>query len=604
MNLMQGVKPSNDGLWQFRIWAPYAEKMMLIIHEQGQDTSLDMVPDEYGFWVLTSEFSATKNILYKYAINRPDNVFPDPCSRFQPFGVHGFSQTYPDHFTWKSTDFSNSLPVSDWIIYELHIGTFSDSGDFNGAIDKIPYLKSLGVTHIEIMPVCAFSGQRNWGYDGVYPFSVHASYGGGDALKAFVDKAHQMGMGIILDVVYNHLGPEGNYLSQYGPYFTHQYHTPWGDALNFDGEHSTCVRHFFIQNAIQWLDEYRIDALRLDAVHAIVDNSWPHFLRELATEVKRHFAKGAVSKLLIAESDLSDVRMVQPFEVGGMGMDAQWLDDFHHCIHSLLTGERNGYYMDYGTLDHLIHCYNRGFVYNREYSPFRKRMFGSDSSVVSKDKFVAFIQNHDQVGNRFFGERLSVLLTESENKTAAVLLMLSPFVPLIFMGEEYLEKNPFYYFVSHEDQDLNEAVARGRKEEFKGFDFKEYEGNNPAEMSAFNDSKLDWTLPSSPLNMRYLNWYKALIQIRKYFLGLKLISDAKAEQSETGLLCLHSVKDHAGFMLLVNFTDQQLNHDLKPPFDKHTMLYDMNLQRTESQAAKLTLDPKSFVLIESPARYE
>ncbi len=364
------------------------------------------------------------------------------------------------------------------------------------------------------MPVCQFPGNRNWGYDGVYPFAPQNSYGGPDGLKRLVDACHDKGLAVVLDVVYNHLGPEGNYLACFGPYFTDRYKTPWGEAINFDGPYSDEVRHYFIANALYWIDEYHVDALRIDAIHGIFDFGAHHFLRELAEAV------GALKEVLgreihlIAESDLNDVRVINEPEIGGYGLDAQWNDDFHHALHTLITGESHGYYEDFGELSHLAKAYSEGFVYSGQYSNYRRRRHGSSSRDRPPSQFVVFSQNHDQVGNRVASDRLSSTQPLEKLKLAAGAVLLSPFVPLLFMGEEYGERSPFHYFVSYADEALVEAVRKGRKQQFARSG-RQGEAADPQNEASFLDSMIDIGGQKSNEQKILLQFYRELIRLRK-----------------------------------------------------------------------------------------
>jgi maltooligosyltrehalose trehalohydrolase len=439
-----------------------------------------------------------------------DRDRPDPASRYQPEGVHGPSEVV-DHtaFSWTDKGWSG-LALQSMIMYELHTGTFTPEGTFDAIISRLGDLKDLGINAIELMPVAQFPGKRNWGYDGVYPFAVQNSYGGPEGLKRLVNACHARDIAAILDVVYNHLGPEGNYVGEYGPYFTDKYRTPWGNAINFDGSYSDEVRNFFVRNALSWITDYHIDALRIDAIHGIFDYSARHFLRELGEAV--HARAGELGRRIyvIPESDLNDVRVISPPELGGYGLDAQWNDDFHHCLHTLLTGEKSGYYKDFGAIDQMERAYRDGFVYSGQYSPFRKRRHGSSSKDRPASQFVVFSQNHDQVGNRMQGERLSSLVSFEALKLAAGCVILSPYLPLLFMGEEYGETAPFLYFVSHSDPGLIEAVRNGRKEEFKAFGW-EGEPPDPQDERTFLASELHWEERTKGSHETLLRFYKQLI---------------------------------------------------------------------------------------------
>jgi len=449
--------------------------------------------------------------LYKYIL---DGVVerPDPASRLQPEGVHGPSMTVDlSEFPRSGRSWQNH-PLDNYIIYELHIGTFTPGGTFEAAIERIPYLRELGVTAVELMPVAQFPGERNWGYDGVYPYAVQSSYGGPGELINLIDALHGAGLAVILDVVYNHLGPEGNYLRDFGPYFTDKYQTPWGDAINYDGPESQRVRDFFIGNALYWLFEFGFDALRLDAVHGIFDKSPVHILKEMKQAVMS--MPGGKGKYLIAESDLNETCLVDPPEKEGYGLDAQWNDDFHHCLHTLLTGESDGYYMDFGSTEALKKAYSEGFVFTGQFSGFRGRQHGTPSRHVPPGKLIVHSQTHDQVGNRMMGDRLSASLPQEKLRFAAAAVILSPYVPLIFMGEEYAEDAPFQYFISHSDPSLVEAVRKGRIEEFSSFRWKGVPPD-PADKATFLGSKLNIALAKRQPNAGMLEFYRKLIRIRQ-----------------------------------------------------------------------------------------
>ncbi|MBE0556970.1 MAG: malto-oligosyltrehalose trehalohydrolase, partial [Proteobacteria bacterium] len=423
--------------------------------------------DEDGYWSVDVQ-DLQAGAKYWYRLNGT-SLRPDPASHAQPDGVHGPSQIV-DHRSFRWSDRTwKGIPLERLVIYELHVGTFTPEGTFEAIVPRLAELHSSGITAIELMPLAQFPGHRNWGYDGTYPYAVQNTYGGAQELKILVDACHRMGLAVILDVVYNHLGPEGNYLREYAPYFTDQYRTPWGMAVNFDGPHSREVRAYFIQNALHWLGNYHIDGLRLDAVHAIYDQSAIPFLRQLSEDVGRFRKETGRNCHLIAESDLNDPRMIRPPELGGFGMDAQWSDDFHHSMHALLTGERAGYYADFGGIHHLATALGEGFVYTGQYSHYRKRIHGDSVLDRPPAQLVIACQTHDQVGNRKHGDRLSTLVSFEALKASRALHLLSPYIPLLFMGEEYAEERPFLYFVSHTDEALIEAVRKGRREEFAGF---------------------------------------------------------------------------------------------------------------------------------------
>jgi maltooligosyltrehalose trehalohydrolase len=443
------------------------------------------------------------------------NAYPDPRSPWQPLGVHGPSRSL-DHsrFAWTDQRWQ-APPLSEAIIYELHIGTFTPEGTFVAAIEKLDDLAALGITHIEIMPVAEFPGQRGWGYDGVDPYAPHHAYGGPDGLKRLVDACHAKGIAVILDVVYNHLGPDGNYLGKFGPYFTGQHRTTWGDAINFDGPGSDEVRRFFIDNALMWLRDYHMDGLRLDAVHAMFDHSAVHFLEQLTGEVDRLSASLGRPLVLIAESDLNDPRVVRPLPAGGFGMHAQWSDDFHHALHSLLTGEQSGYYADFGSMDDLAQTLTHVFAYNYRYSPFRGRTHGRPVADLPFHHFVSYLQNHDQIGNRATGERIHHTIPHQAFKLGAALLFSAPFIPLIFQGEEWAASTPFQFFTHHQSQELGDLVREGRRQEFAAFGWDPRQVPDPQSEQTFLASKLRWEEAEQEPHASMLNWYRALIRLRK-----------------------------------------------------------------------------------------
>jgi maltooligosyltrehalose trehalohydrolase len=435
-------------------------------------------------------------------------------SRWQPDGVHGPSRVVdPGAFEWTDGEW-RGIPMADYIIYELHVGTFTPAGTFDGVIDDLPRLRELGVTAIEIMPIGEFPGGRNWGYDGAHLYAVQSTYGGPDGLKRLVDAAHAAGMAVVLDVVYNHLGPEGNYLDAFGPYFTDRYRTPWGRAVNYDGAGSDEVRRLVIDNALYWVTEYHVDGLRLDAVHGIFDFGALHVLQELAEAVHRQAEQLGRTVVVIGESDLNDPKLIRLPEEGGYGLDAQWSDDFHHAVHVALTGERSGYYADFGGVEMIAESLREPFVYALRYAPSRQRRHGAPSTGIPRERFVVAIQNHDQVGNRAAGDRLSTLVSPEQLKVAVALLLLSPYVPLLFMGEEYGETNPFQYFVSHGDAQLVDAVRRGRREEFAAFGWSDAVPDPQAE-STFESSKLDRRKLEDPQHAGMCELYRDLIAMRK-----------------------------------------------------------------------------------------
>lgn len=513
------------GRCEFVVWAPRREAVAVQL-VAPQKRLLPMKREERGYWRTEAE-GIVPGTFYYYQLDG-DLLRPDPASQSQPRGVHEVSQTI-DHtaFNWQSAGWEN-LPLEDYRIYELHVGTFTPEGTFSSAIARLRYLKELGINAIELMPVAQFPGDRNWGYDGVYPFAPQSSYGGVDGLKSLVDACHREGIAVVLDVVYNHFGPEGNYTRDFAPYFTDKYRTPWGEAMNFDEAGSAGVRNFFIENALYWFREYRIDALRLDAIHAIYDFGAKHFLAELAERRAEFARQQGRPYYLIAESDLNDVRVINPPEKGGHGLDAQWSDDFHHTVHTLLTGEQTGYYRDFGSAEQLAKVLREGYAYSWDYSRFRQRYHGSYAGDRPPSQFVVCSQNHDQVGNRMLGERLCQLVEFESLKLAAAATILSPYIPLLFMGEEFAASTPFLYFISHTDSDLVAAVREGRKREFA--DFHEL-GDPPDAQSqeTFDRCKLNWGEHRQGKHGILLDYYQHLFQLRRRFPSLKQLTRAGME---------------------------------------------------------------------------
>jgi maltooligosyltrehalose trehalohydrolase len=522
-----------------------------------------MEPGERGYHEAVVD-GAEPGSLYVYRLDDRDER-PDPASRFQPQGVHGPSQVPEPAFAWEDDSWSG-LALDDYAIYELHVGAFTLEGTFEAIVPHLEGLKSLGVTAIELMPVAQFPGGRNWGYDGVYPFAVQDSYGGPTGLKRLVSACHRQGLAVILDVIYNHLGPEGNYLADFGSYFTDRYRTPWGPAINFDGPGSDEVRRFFIENALYWITEFHIDALRLDALHAVFDYSAQPFLEELAVAVHEQGDRLGRRVHLFAESDRNDPRLIRPTDVGGYGLDAHWNDDFHHALHTVLTGEQSGYYQDFGKMEDLAKAFRDGFVYSGQYSPYRQRRHGASSRDVPANKLVVFAQNHDQVGNRMGGERLSQLVSFEKLKLAAGAVLLSPFIPLLFMGEEYGETAPFQYFVSHSDPALIEAVRHGRREEFAAFT-GQGEPPDPAAAPTFLRSKLNHDLGREGHRILF-EFYKELFRLRKELPALARLSkedlEAVAYETEKALFVRRWAAASEVFIVF-NFGDEAASVTLPVP---------------------------------------
>jgi maltooligosyltrehalose trehalohydrolase len=504
VNFRPGLEPG------VRVWAPHAKTVSLQV--EGKN-NIPLQQEQYGYWQ-TSCPGLKPGDRYLINVNN-ENAYPDPASLSQPDGVHKPSECIDLNEIRKIRDEQwKGIPTQDLIIYELHVGTFTPEGTFMALQQKLDYLTNLGINAIEIMPVAAFPGKRNWGYDGVYPFAVQQSYGGAIEFAKLIKACHQKGIAIILDVVYNHLGPEGNYLSAFGPYFTDKYKTPWGKAINFDDAWCDGVRNYFLENAMMWLRDFHVDGLRLDAVHAIKDFSPKHFLQELSENVLKLNQKTTSQRFLIAESDLNDTRFIDPLDKGGYGMDAQWGDEWHHAIHALMTGECQGYYADFGSLQQVVKAFNHAWVYDGSFSPHRKKKPGASTESQPGQKFVIFTQNHDQVGNRISGERLNSLLDFESLKLAAGAMLVSPFIPMLFMGEEYAEESPFQYFASFDDKELLSLVKEGRKNEFREF-MKDADPPDPASEETFERSKLKWDYLEDESKRQMLAYYKKLIALRK-----------------------------------------------------------------------------------------
>ena len=497
---------------RFPVWSPFAKRLSLSV--AGALRAMEE-SDRRGWWHLDVS-DACHGTDYGFLVDDDARVYPDPRSPWQPNGVHGLSRVY-DHsrFAWSDARFQ-APPLASAIIYELHVGTFTAQGSLDAAAEKLDYLVKLGITHVELMPVAAFEGRYGWGYDGVALFAVHEPYGGPDGLKRFVNAAHAKGLAVLLDVVYNHFGPSGNYTGKFGPYVTDLHHTPWGGAVNLEAAESNEVRRFLCDNALMWMHDYHIDGLRLDAVHAFVDRSAIHFLEQLSIEVETLGTALGRRLVLIAESDLNDPRVVTPREAGGLGINAQWSDDFHHALFTILNPEeRGGYCADFGSFAQLVKAMEQAFVYDGIYSSYRKRIHGRPIGPLSYHRFLAYIQTHDQVGNRAAGERISHIAGVERAKIAAALYLLSPFVPMIFQGEEWAASSPFLYFADHDDRELARLVSEGRKREFSASGWPPEMIPDPESPETFETSKLDWNELNDRDHAETLAWYCALISLRR-----------------------------------------------------------------------------------------
>lgn len=497
---------------EFRVWAPKAGRVTLrLLKRDGAKEDLAMRAESDGVFTLLTESAAEDR--YFFLLDDDDLQMPDPVSRFLPEGVHGPTEIVdPNAFQWTDQNW-RGLDYRDYIYYEVHVGTFTPEGTFDAVIEKLEYLKELGVTAIELMPVAAFPGKRNWGYDGASLYAVQESYGGPEGLRRLVNAAHEKRIAVVLDVVYNHFGPEGNYLSRFGPYFTSKHKTPWGDAINFDNSGSEGVRRYFVENALHWISEYHLDGLRIDAVHSMLDESPAHILAEIRDRVQQFAAESGRKIILVAETDENLRQHVLPREQGGYGLNGIWSDDFHHAVHAWFTGEREGYYQDYGSPEQIAKALNEGFVFQGELFKFWGQPRGESAAGLPLEAHVICVQNHDQAGNRALGERTTELLPRAKRKLIAAVLLLAPETPLIFMGQESDEPSPFQFFTDYGDPVLRKAVSEGRRNEFE--DFSSFGDNfpDPQDPATFERSKLTWEFSRERQEM--LGWYKKLIDLRR-----------------------------------------------------------------------------------------
>ena len=563
--LSYGANVLSDGGVEFRVWAPEAGCLSV---QLSQKPALAMAQDGEDFQLIVPE--ARPGDTYSFSFN-DGRLRPDPVSRSQPQGVHGPSQIIdPGAFVWSDQDWKG-IALSDYILYELHVGTFTPEGTFESAISKLGHLKNLGITAVELMPVGEFPGERNWGYDQVDLYAPHSAYGGPSGLKSLVNACHRAGLAVVLDVVYNHLGPEGNYVAEFGPYFTDEYHTPWGRAMNYDGPLSDGVRRFVIDNALYWLTEYHVDALRLDAIHGIFDFTARHILAELRDRFHEEAALLGRQAWIIAESDLNDVRVLNSHAAGGHGLDAQWLDEFHHSVRAyLVPGANRSYLAGFGDLRHIEKAITEGFVYDGCYSPFRRRHFGSSSRELPGNRFVAFIQNHDQIANTSQGRRWPQLMPLDQYRIAVALLLCSPCLPLLFMGEEFADTNPFLYFTSHSDPGLAQAVSEGRRKEFEEFTVLG-EFVDPQAPKAFQRSKLNWNSLDEPGPRAMVNLYCELIRLRKRWPclhnGRKDLTGVEIDEAARWLRMERADPDGSRAILICNFSDADLHWKLDGSWD-------------------------------------
>jgi len=563
------------GTCRFRVWAPEKENVSLrIVYPNQADYLMKKLAD--GYHEITLDQISTNT---KYLFGIEGEFFPDPASHAQPNGVHGPSCVI-DHEKYRWNDqLWKGIPFEQLVIYELHVGTFSEAGTFDAVIPHLDYLIALGINAIELMPVARFPGSRNWGYDVVYPFAPQENYGEPNALKKLVDSCHNKGIAVILDVIYNHLGPEGNYFKQYGPYFSKKYTTPWGEALNLDGEWSDGVRTFILDNMQYWFEHFHIDGLRCDAVHEIYDSSAVHIWDEATDRIQSIAQRTGRQVYLIAESDTNNPKVVMPRSLGGFGFRAQWLDDFQHAVYELLNPCDKERYAGFGKITHLAKAFDQGFVHSGEFVEVRKKRHGACSIGISPDHFVVFNDNHDQTGNRPNGERTASFFDLDRLKLSCVPSLLSPYIPMLFMGEEFGAKTPFHFFVDHSDPDLLEAVKNGRKKEFESFNGIS-EPADPGALSTFIDSKLNWNQLSDPESACLLAWYKKLIAIRqsfsafqtrdRQFVKTNILSDKVLELVRTDSAKTQVAK------CLFNFGDQEMLYQISADTDEVEKILDSN----------------------------
>lgn len=603
-----GATPLDDGRCRFEVWAPRRSSVAVrLVGSRREPIALEPVGD--GGFVGTAD-GAGPGSRYVYVLDGTLER-PDPASRHQPEGVHGPSEVVARPLV-GGEGIGRGRALDAYVLYEIHVGTFTTEGTFDAAIPHLDALADLGVTAIEVMPVAQFPGERNWGYDGAYPFAVQSSYGGPEAFARFVAACHLRGLAVVLDVVYNHLGPEGNYLADFGPYFTDRYRTPWGSAINFDGAGSDAVRRYFVENALMWIEDYGVDALRLDAVHGIVDTSVRPFLAELTAAVRDRAAALGRRVHLVAESDANDPKVLRSESGGGFGFEGQWNDDFHHALHVLVTGERSGYYQDFDGIGGLAKAFRGGFVQTGGRSRYRDRRHGAPAETRDGSRFVVFAQNHDQVGNRLLGERLAALVSLERLKLAAGAVLLSPFTPLLFMGEEYGERAPFLYFVSHGDPALVEAVRRGRAREFERFSWNGTPPD-PAAAETFARCRLDRALASREPNRTLLAFHRELLRLRRErpaLRGRDLAGVEAAAWERERALCVLRREDGEGdaCFAVFNFGDRPFRIAPPVPASDWSKILDSGAPRwlgeTESgperfdasRLAELTVAAASFVV--------
>jgi maltooligosyltrehalose trehalohydrolase len=590
-----GIRFNKKGEAEVCVWAPLKKSAAIIL---ADELKLPLTKDDWGYWTASTN-KIKPGDLYKVLVDG-EKELPDPASLSQPHGVHSHSEAINiKDFQWTDNQWNN-VPLHEYILYELHTGTFTPEGTFAAIEEKLDHLIQLGINAIEIMPVAQFPGSRNWGYDGVFPFAVQHSYGGAKGLQHLVNACHLKGIAVVLDVVYNHLGPEGNYFGEFAPYFTDKYITPWGNAINFDDAYCDGVRQFFIENALMWFRDFHIDALRLDAVHAIKDFSATHILKEIKVYVNKLMAETGHMHYLIVELDLNDTRFINSLEQQAYGMDAQWIDEFHHALRVTAGEEQNGYYADFTGIAHLAKAYKDAYVYDGQYSPHRKKKFGIKAGNPG-EQFIVFSQNHDQVGNRMLGERTSSLVSFDMQKLMAAAVMVSPYLPMLFMGEEYSETNPFQYFVSHTDPELAEAVRKGRKAEFAAF-HAQGEAPDPVAEETFSRSKLQWKLLHKEPHKTMFRYYQALIQLRKHNPVLKQLDRQRLTvqaNEKQNTLWLHRWYENEQLVCLMNFSKKPQNMMFPPGKNGWIRIFDSADPKWGGPAADETISDGETPIVRS-----
>ncbi|WP_214403625.1 malto-oligosyltrehalose trehalohydrolase [Pseudonocardia lacus] len=574
----------------FAVWAPLHDRVRVLV----DGTAHPMSPDGTGWW-RTDVAGAQPGAAYAFLLGDDETPLPDPRSRWQPSGVHGASRLYDgDWHIWTDQAWTGrQLPGS--VVYELHIGTFTPTGTFDSAIERLDHLAHLGVDLVEVLPVNAVDGPRNWGYDGVGWYAVTENYGGPDAFKRFVDACHSRGMGVLLDVVYNHLGPSGAYLDRFGPYFAGS--NIWGPSLNLDGPHSEHVRRYVIDNAKMWLRDFHVDGLRIDAVHALRDTRATHLLEQLAVEVEALSTHLNRPLSLIAESDLNDPRMVTAREAGGYGLHAQWADDIHHTLHTALTGEAQGYYADFATagLTGLAHVFTRAFLHEGTWSSFRQRNHGApvDTKRIPGHRFLAYLQNHDQIGNRASGDRLTQTLSPGLLACGAALVFASPFTPMLFMGEEWGARTPWQFFSYFPDEQLREAVRTGRTAEFAEHGWGDADVPDPNAESTFLDSKLDWDEPAGEPHATLLRLHRELIALRR---ARPELSDPWLDEVEVDIdEVARTVVLHRGRLRVAcNLGGEPVTLAMNAPIDRILLAS----EPVEGHEDAISLPPEAFAIVQ------